>query len=77
MDKAFATHCADSKLPRTLGTRLRNAGLFVNQLSYFSIINTARYDDYRYCEMMVPFIVTYVKRQKSVPDDEPQAWAEE
>ncbi|ABD54939.1 class I SAM-dependent methyltransferase [Jannaschia sp. CCS1] len=74
--KAFAPHCADSKLPRTLGARLRNAGLIVNEVSYFSIINTDRYDGC-YGEMVVPFIVAYVNGQKTVPDDELQAWAEE
>ena len=79
MDKvleAFAPHCADSKLPRTLGARLRNAGLVVNDVSYFSIVNMDRYDGC-YGEMVVPFIVAYVKGQKAVPDDELQAWAEE
>lgn len=74
--KAFAPHCADSKLPRTLGARLRNAGLVVNEVSYFSIVNMDRYDGC-YGEMVVPFITAYVKGQKTVPDDELQAWAEE
>ena len=74
--KAFAPYCADSKLPRTLGARLRNAGLVVNEVSYFSIVNLDRYDGC-YGEMVVPFIVGYVKGQKTIPDDELQAWAEE
>jgi len=79
MDKvlqAFAPHCADSKLPRTLGARLRNVGLVVNEVSYFSIVNMDRYDGC-YGEMVVPFIVAYVKEQKTVPDDELQAWSDE
>ncbi|WP_319546340.1 class I SAM-dependent methyltransferase [Ruegeria conchae] len=74
--KAFAPHCADSKLPRTLGSRLRNAGLVVNDVNYFSIVNLDRYEGC-YGEMVVPFIVAYVKGQKSFPDDELEAWAEE
>lgn len=74
--EAFASHCADSKLPRTLGARLRKAGLVVNAVSYFSIVNFDRYNGC-YGEMIVPFIVAYVKGQKTVPDDELQAWADE
>lgn len=74
--KAFAPHCADSKLPRTLGARLRRAGLVVDDVSYFSIVNLDRYDGC-YGELTVPFIVAYVKSQNTVPDAELQAWAEE
>lgn len=74
--KAFAPHCADSKLPRTLAARLRKVGLKVNEVSYFSIVNVDRYDGC-YGEMVVPFIVAYVKGQNTFPDDELQAWAEE
>jgi ubiquinone/menaquinone biosynthesis C-methylase UbiE len=74
--KAFAPHCADSKLPRTLGSRLRNAGLIVNEVSYFSIVNMDSYDGC-YGEMVVPFIMAYVKGQNTVPDDELKAWADE
>ncbi|MBN7784505.1 methyltransferase domain-containing protein [Ponticoccus gilvus] len=74
--KAFAPHCADSKLPRTLAARLRNAGLAVDDVSYFPIVNVDRYDGC-YGEMIVPFIVAYVQGQKAVPDDELEAWADE
>lgn len=74
--KAFAPHCADSKLPRTLTARLRKAGLIVDDVSYFSIVNVDRYDGC-YSEGIVPFIVAYVSGQKTVPDDELQAWANE
>jgi ubiquinone/menaquinone biosynthesis C-methylase UbiE len=74
--RAFGPHCADSKLPRTLTARLREAGLSVDDVSYFSIVNVDRYDGC-YGEMVVPFIVAYVSGQKTVPDDELQAWADE
>jgi len=74
--KVFSPHCADSKLPRTLAARLRKVGLVVEDVSYFSIVNVDRYDGC-YGEMVVPFIVAYVKGQKTVPDDELQAWADE
>jgi len=74
--KAFGPRCADSKLPRTLTARLRKAGLAVDDVSYFSIVNVDRYDGC-YSEGIVPFIVAYVSGQKTVPDDELQAWADE
>lgn len=74
--KAFTPHCADSKLPRTLTARLRKAGLTVDDVSYFSIVNVDRYNGC-YGEMVVPFIVAYVKGQNTVPSDELQAWADE
>lgn len=74
--QAFAPHCADSKLPRTLAARVRKAGLVVEEVSYFPIVNLDRYDGC-YGEMLVPFIVAYLKGQGTVPDDELQAWADE
>jgi hypothetical protein len=72
----FAPHCADSELPRTLAARLRKAGLVVKDVSYFPIVNLDRYHGC-YGEMVVPFILAYVKGQKTVPDYELQAWADE
>ncbi|MFQ5785635.1 MAG: methyltransferase domain-containing protein [Alphaproteobacteria bacterium] len=74
--KAFAPHCADSKLPRTLAARLRKAGLVVEDVSYFPIVNLDRYDGC-YGEMVVPFIVAYVQGQKTVAHEELRAWADE
>jgi len=74
--KAFAPHCANSKLPRTLTAQLRKAGLDVDDVSYFSIVNVDRYEGC-YGEMIVPFIMAYVSGQKTVPDDELRAWADE
>ncbi|MEX0340912.1 MAG: methyltransferase domain-containing protein [Arenibacterium sp.] len=74
--KAFAPHCADSQLPRTLTARLRKAGLVVDEVSYFSIINVDRYDGC-YGELTVPFIMAYVKSQNTVSDEVLQAWADE
>lgn len=74
--KAFAPHCADSKLPRTLAARLRKAGLVVDDVTYFSIVNLDRYEGC-YGGGLVPFIVAYVKEQNTVPEQELQAWAKE
>jgi arsenite methyltransferase len=74
--KAFAPHCADSRLPRTLAARLRNAGLIVEEVSYFPIINLDRYDGC-YSEMAVPFITAYVRAQGAVPESDLRAWADD
>jgi SAM-dependent methyltransferase len=73
---AFAPHCADSRLPRTLGARLRGAGLLLEEVSYFPIINLDRYDGC-YGEMVVPFIKAYVSAQGTVPEEELEAWADD
>lgn len=73
---AFAPHCADSKLPRTLAPHLRSAGLIVEHVSYFPIINVDRHPGC-YGEGGVTFITAYVKGQRTVPVDVLQAWADE
>ncbi|MFO1121217.1 MAG: methyltransferase domain-containing protein [Hyphomicrobiales bacterium] len=73
---AFAPHCADSALPRTLGTRLREAGFALGRVTPYPILNTAWTDDSYSCRV-IPFITSYVRRQKTVPDDELDAWAAE
>ncbi|MEM7173424.1 MAG: methyltransferase domain-containing protein, partial [Pseudomonadota bacterium] len=74
--KAFAPHCADSRLPRTLAAKLRAAGLRLDEVSFFSIINVDRYEGC-YAEMTIPFISAYVEGQGSVPDDVLRQWAQE
>ncbi|NKB51086.1 MAG: methyltransferase domain-containing protein [Rhizobiaceae bacterium] len=74
--KAFAPHCADSGLPRTLAARLRNSGLHISEVSYFPILNVDRYDGC-YEAGVVPFIMSYIKGQGTVPNQELQLWADE
>lgn len=74
--KAFAPHCADSRLPRTLAARLRKSGLLVNDVSYFSIVNMDRYQGC-YGETIVPLITAYVSSQGTVPSKELEQWADE
>lgn len=74
--RAFAPHCADSRLPRTLAARLRSAGLKVEGVSYFPIVNLDRTEGC-YAAMIVPFFVGYIQGQKTMPEDELQAWAQE
>jgi len=74
--KAFAPHCADSRLPRTLASRLRKSGLAVDDVTYFPIINVDRYEGC-YGAMVVPFIKAYVSSQNSVPSEELELWSDE
>jgi arsenite methyltransferase len=74
--KAFEPHCADSRLPRTLGARLRAAGLRVDGVECFPIVNADRYDGC-YSQGILPFISAYVSGQGSVPDDILRDWADE
>lgn len=73
---AFAPHCAHTRLPRTLAPLLRAAGLAVDAVTYFSIINATQYDGC-YSKMLVPFILTYVDSQGTVPADILKAWSQE
>lgn len=73
---AFAPHCADSQLPRTLAARLRATGLAVDGVSCFPIVNLDWHDGC-YSQTCVGFIANYVKGQGSVPEQVVDAWAEE
>lgn len=74
--KAFAPHCANSRLPRTLAAKVRKAGLVVDEVAYFSIVNVDRYEGC-YGAMIVPFIKAYVSSKDSVQEDELEQWADE
>jgi len=71
---AFAPHCADPRLPRTLAPRLRAAGLALDGVSYFPIVNLSRYEG-SYSRAMAPLLAAYVGAQRTVPGDELAAWA--
>ena len=73
---AFAPHCADSRLPRTLGRRLRDAGLDVDKIAYFPIINASCYEG-SYSKGLMPFIKNYVMGQGSLTEVELDAWMAE
>ncbi len=74
---AFAPHCADSALPRTLAARLlREAGFTVGRITPYPILNTEWRDDSYSCRV-IGFIDAYVRRQKTVPAAELDAWAAE
>lgn len=74
--QAFAPHCADSALPRTLARHLHAAGFAVGHVIPYPIFNHGWKDDSYSCRTM-PFIANYVRRQKTLPEDELAAWEAE
>jgi SAM-dependent methyltransferase len=73
---AFAPHCVDSVLPRTLAPRLRAAGFVVDRVSTFPILNLDWSPDNYSC-LTIPFIVTYIKKQGSLDNELLDDWAAE
>jgi SAM-dependent methyltransferase len=71
---AFEPHCAHQSLPRTLAPRLRDAGLTVDDVDAFTIINLD-WRDGCYSERMIPLIAAYVAERGTVPGPELDAWA--
>ncbi|MFN8831180.1 MAG: methyltransferase domain-containing protein [Labrys sp. (in: a-proteobacteria)] len=76
MMAAFAPHCADSVLPRTLGRRLIDAGFSDLAVSPYLIVNP-RWNGDSYSCRLIPFVASYVRRQKSLHEEEIAAWAQE
>ena len=74
--QAFAPHCADSSLPRTLGKRLTDAGLRLDDVSYYAIINR-KLEEGNYISGMIPFVHAYVSAQGTMPGDQLDAWQAE
>lgn len=73
---AFVPHCAHAALPRTLGPHLRRAGLDLQRVSVYPILNT-RWDDSSYSCQFIDFIVSYVRGQGTLPDAVLEEWATE
>ena len=74
--RAFAPHCADSRLPRTLGPRLLAAGLEIESITLYAIVNATPYEG-SYSAGIIPFIQAYVADRGTIPGDELAAWVEE
>lgn len=73
---AFAPHCVDGVLPRTLAPRLRASGFVVKRVSSFPILNLDWSSDNYSC-LTIPFIVAYIKTQGSLDDELLDEWAAE
>ena len=70
---AFAPHCADIRLPRTLAPRLRNAGLTVDNVGYFPIINLTRFEG-SYSATMTEFVTGYIREQGTLSEEDLNRW---
>jgi SAM-dependent methyltransferase len=73
---AFAPHCADSVLPRTLAPCLRRAGFDVARFTAFPILNLD-WADGSYSRMIAPFVSAYIRKQGTLPEAELAAWEAE
>lgn len=74
--QAFAPHCADSALPRTLARHLRDAGFTPGAVTPHPILNHGWKDDSYSCRV-IPFITSYIARQASLPAEDLAAWSAE
>jgi ubiquinone/menaquinone biosynthesis C-methylase UbiE len=73
---AWEAHCTDSRLPRTLVSRLRAAGFAVEGVSGFPIINTTLAEE-NYSGGIIAMIVDFIRKQGSVPPVDLDAWRAE
>lgn len=74
--QAFAPHCANTALPRTLGPLLREAGFIIDRVTPWPILN-AEWKEDSYSSRTMPLIAAYVRGRKSLPDAEVDAWEAE
>ena len=71
--KAFATHCAQRDLPRTLAPKLRAAGLEIDRVSSFPIVSLGERDG-SYCQVLAAFVVQFLLSAQVVPSDLVGEW---
>lgn len=76
MLEAFGAHCADRRLPRTLGARLADAGLRVTGVDVFPVVNTSPYEG-SYSAGLIPFVDGYVGGASALGAEERAAWRQE
>jgi ubiquinone/menaquinone biosynthesis C-methylase UbiE len=76
MLRAWESHCADPRLPRTLASRLGAAGFRIDGVSGWAIVNASLdWDSYSYG--LARLIEDFVVRHEKVPREEAAAWAAE
>lgn len=71
--QAWEAHCSHPRLPRTMPRRLRAAGLEVQSVTGFAIVNT-RFDDRAYSAGLARFIDEFVCKQESLANGEIRGW---
>ncbi|WP_246820802.1 methyltransferase domain-containing protein [Bradyrhizobium iriomotense] len=74
--KAWEAHCAHPRLPRSMASRLINAGFYLDGASVFPILNL-RYDDECYSKGLAQGIRDFVSRTNDVSADDLDAWHSE
>ncbi len=73
---AFGPHCAHTKLPRVFAKHLRGAGLTIDHVGVFPILNTVWRDDAYSCQAL-GFIDAYIRPRKTIAADFLDAWGAE
>jgi len=73
---AWAEHCAHLHLPRTLASKLRNAGFLLKDQAAYPLFNP-RYDPDTYSYGVIDFIAAFVPGRQGVTHEEAIAWVEE
>ncbi|MGY8705264.1 methyltransferase domain-containing protein [Bradyrhizobium sp. 18BD] len=71
--KSWEAHCAHPRLPRSMASRLINAGFHLDGASVFAILNL-RYDDDTYSKGLAQGIRDFVSRRNDVSADDLNAW---
>jgi arsenite methyltransferase len=74
--EAWREHGADSRLPRSLPKRLRDAGLKLDRIDVIPIINT-EYDQNTYSHSMIDVMAKFSVGRQNFTAAELQAWADD
>jgi arsenite methyltransferase len=74
--KSWETHCAHPHLPRSLASRLRNAGFRLDGAGVFPILNL-QWEDDTYSKGIAGLIYDFVAAKGDVGSQELRAWADE
>ena len=74
--RAWETHCAHPRLPRSMPERLHASGFVIDGASVFPILNLKWADD-SYSKGLSNLIHDFVAASGDVADDELRAWADE
>ncbi|HEV2155478.1 methyltransferase domain-containing protein [Bradyrhizobium sp.] len=74
--KSWEAHCAHPRLPRSMASRLINAGFHLDGASVFPILNL-RYDDDTYSKGLAQGVRGFVGRRNDVSADDLNAWHSE
>ena len=74
--EAWSEHCADFHLPRSLSSRLTQAGFRVHRRDCLALFNPD-YDPNTYSYGLIGLIVAFVPGRQGLTKEEAEAWAED